>query len=248
LLFKFLDANQQLSVQVHPNDLQAARQQPPDRGKTEAWYILHADAGSVIYAGLKRGFDEAALRREVQRRTTELCLHRIEPRVDDCVFIPAGVVHALGAGLMVAEIQQSSDTTFRLDDWNRLGPDGRPRPLHIDQALQVIDYRHGPVAVQRPQPTRVDHVERLVECDKFVWDRWRFRETVQLGGDDRFHLLAVVAGSIVVADDPTGQPLARGDTMLIPAACSAVRLNSADESVLLDAYLPERVSAIEDRG
>jgi mannose-6-phosphate isomerase len=239
LLLKFLDAHQPLSVQVHPDDVQAARQNPPDRGKTEAWYVLHADPGSVIYAGLKRGFDRRAFEREVRRGTTELCLHRIEPREGDCVFIPAGVVHALGAGLMVAEIQQSSDTTFRLFDWNRLGPDGQPRLLHVDQALHVIDYEHGPVFVQRPQPTGKAFVERLVECDKFVWDRWRFTGEESIGGDGRCHLLAVAKGSITITGDPAGAPLERGQTMLIPAACPALRLSAAEDCELLDAYLPD---------
>src|SRR5207245_2472669 len=111
----------------------------PDLSKTEAWVVLHAEPGSLIYAGLKRGFDRAALQREVQRGTTELCLHRLEPKPGDCLFIPAGTVHALGAGLLVAEIQEASDTTFRLFDWNRVGPDGNPRPLHVEQALATID-------------------------------------------------------------------------------------------------------------
>jgi mannose-6-phosphate isomerase len=238
LLLKFLDAHQPLSVQVHPGDAQAARLNPPDLGKTEAWFVLHAEPGSVIYAGLKRGFDRRAFEREVRRGTTELCLHRIEPRAGDCVFIPAGVVHALGAGLMVAEIQQSSDTTYRLFDWNRLGPDGLPRVLHVEQALDVIDYEYGPVSVQRPWPTARAFVERLVECDKFVWDRWRFSGDESIAGDGRCHLVAVTRGSVAVAGDPVGHPLERGHTMLIPAACPEVRLSAAGECELLDAYLP----------
>src|SRR3954465_8905730 len=110
LLFKFLDCRRVLSVQVHPGDAAAAKQGPPDLGKTEAWVILAAEPGSLVYAGLKRGFDRAALEREVNRGTTELCLHKFEPQVGDCIFIPAETVHALGAGLVVAEIQQASDT------------------------------------------------------------------------------------------------------------------------------------------
>ena len=132
LLIKLLDAQQKLSVQVHPNDEQAARLDTPDYGKTEAWVVLAAEPGSRIYAGLKRGFDRPALERELNRGTCELCLHHFEPRVGDCVFLPAGTVHALGGGLLIAEVQQSSDTTYRLFDWNRVGPDGRPRALHIE--------------------------------------------------------------------------------------------------------------------
>ena len=132
LLFKFLDCEKMLSVQVHPDDAQAAQLTPPDFGKTEAWVVLAAEPNSVIYAGLKRGFDRHALEREVHRGTCELCLHRLEPKPGDCLFLPAGAVHALGAGLVIAEIQQTSDATFRLFDWNRLGADGKPRPLHVE--------------------------------------------------------------------------------------------------------------------
>ncbi|MCA9246653.1 MAG: class I mannose-6-phosphate isomerase, partial [Planctomycetales bacterium] len=162
LLFKLLDAQKTLSVQVHPDDARAARLDPPDRGKTEAWVILDAEPGSVIYAGLKRGFDHAALQREVARGTTELCLHQLEAKPGDCVFIPAGTVHALGAGLLVAEIQQSSDTTYRLYDWNRVDADGNARELHIEAGLEAIDYDLGPSRFQTPQATGCDGVERLV--------------------------------------------------------------------------------------
>ena len=240
LLFKFLDAHRNLSVQVHPDDAAAARLDPPDLGKTEAWVVLHAEPGGRIYAGLKRGFDRAALEREVRRGTTELCLHAFEPRVGDCVFVPAGTVHALGAGLVVAEIQQASDTTFRLFDWNRLGSDGLPRPLHVEAALEAIDYDAGPVAPRTPQPTENPAVERLVACDKFVLDRRRLdpSHTQVVGGDDRFHILAVLGGQLTLQSRLAPIPLRLGDTLLLPASEPATGLASADGAVLLDMYLP----------
>ncbi len=238
LLFKFLDAQQNLSVQVHPDNQQAAKLDPPDLGKSEAWIILHAEPGSVIYAGLKRGFDRAALEREVDRNTTALCLHRFEPKVGDCIFIPAGTVHALGAGLVVAEIQQASDTTYRLFDWNRVGPDGKPRQLHIQQALNTIDYGRGPVLPQAPRPIDGYPLERLVECEHFMLDRWSMTGRHMLGGDQRFHLLSVVSGEVVVAGDPSGQPLTRGQTLLLPASCGKVSVTAPNHAVVLDMYLP----------
>jgi mannose-6-phosphate isomerase len=247
LLFKFLDCNHALSVQVHPNDEQAKKLDPPDLGKTEAWVILAAEPGSVIYAGLKPGFDRSALEREVHRGTTELCLHKVEPRVGDCIFIPAGTVHALGAGLVVAEIQQASDTTYRLFDWNRVGAGVQPRQLHVEQSLDVIDYDAGPVSPQVPRSTQRPYVERLVECDKFILDRWRVGEVsgadeygdgeLSLGGDGRFHIIAVLDGEVRLSADPTGQPLTKGQTVLLPA-CLTVSLEVVRETVLLDAYLP----------
>ncbi|MCA9121182.1 MAG: class I mannose-6-phosphate isomerase [Planctomycetaceae bacterium] len=238
LLFKFLDAHQNLSVQVHPNDEQGRQLDPPDLGKTEAWLVLHADPGSLVYAGLKRGFDRQAFEREVSRGTTELCLHRFEPSVGDCIFIPAGTVHALGAGLIIAEIQQASDTTFRISDWNRVGPDGQPRELHIEQALEVIDYESGPVAPCEPQLTDRVHVSRLVSCDKFALDRWDFDTVETFGGDDRCHLLAVLKGSVQFANAKSSEPLSKGQSILLPAAAGQHKLVPGGATQLLDMYLP----------
>jgi mannose-6-phosphate isomerase len=238
LLFKFLDAHQNLSVQVHPNNEQAARLQPPDLGKTEAWVVLHADPGSLIYAGLSPGCNRAALERAVQQGAMESCLHRFHPQPGDCVFIPAGTVHALGGGLVVAEIQQASDTTYRLYDWDRLGPDGKSRPLHVKEALETVDYRRGPVSPQTPRATDVPHVERLVQCEQFVLDRWKIQSTVPVGGDNRFHLLAVLAGEVSVEGDCGGAPLRKGQTLLLPAASGPTLATPTDSVVLLDMYLP----------
>lgn len=238
LLLKFLDAQETLSVQVHPDDARAARLNPPDLGKTEAWVVLAAEPGSLIYAGLKRGFDRRALERELARGTCELCLHRFEPRVGDSLFLPAGVVHAIGAGLLMAEIQQASDATHRLFDWNRLGPDGRPRPLHVQQALDAIDYEYGPAGPLPPQSTDRDRVSRLVACDKFVLDRWAFDAPQAAGGDDRCHILAVLEGAVLVAGQPEGKPLAKGGTALLPAALGQVQLSPLVPTVLVDIYLP----------
>lgn len=238
LLVKFLDCEKVLSVQVHPDDAMAARLNPPDLGKTEAWVVLSAEPGSFIYAGLKRGFDRAALEREVHRGTCELCLHRIEPKAGDCLFLPAGAVHALGPGLVIAEIQQSSDATFRLFDWNRVGADGKPRPLHIEQSLQAIDYSLGPLSVQKPTPTERSFAQRLVECDKFVLDRWQFDKPQTIGGDDRFHIVAVLEGAIEAAGDPAGKPLLKGQTMLLPADVGQCKMTPTAATTLLDVCLP----------
>ena len=120
LLFKFLDAHHDLSVQVHPNDSQGALLEPPDLGKTEAWVIVEAEPEATVYAGLRPGVDRDVLSRAIADGTTKSCLHRFQAVVGDCIFIPSGTVHALGSGSVVAEIQQASDTTFRLFDWNRV--------------------------------------------------------------------------------------------------------------------------------
>ena len=244
LLFKFLDAHRNLSVQVHPDDAAAQRLDPPDLGKTEAWVVLHADAGSRIYAGLKRGVDRGVLDREVHRGATEPCLHWFEPRAGDCVFIPAGAVHALGEGLVVAEIQQASDTTFRLFDWNRLGADGRPRTLHVAAALEAIDYDAGPVDPRVPEVMENRLTERLVACDKFVLDRHRLTDAMTLGGDRRFHILTVLEGTCTLRSDcgirpwDEGRQLEKGATVLLPASEPSVGVEPCEHALLLDMYLP----------
>jgi mannose-6-phosphate isomerase len=238
LLFKFLDANDRLSIQVHPDDARAARLDPPDLGKMEAWVILDSEPHSFLYAGLRRGTTAEVIASELQRRTVELSCHRVQPRVGDCYFLPPGVVHAIGPGLLVAEIQQASDTTYRLYDFDRKGPDDQLRKLHVDEALECIDYEHGPVVAQRPRPTGVFGFEQLVNCDKFVLERARLNGTRQLGGDQRCHIVAVVAGSLTIEGDPLLTALTAGSVALLPAELGEVTVQAAAGTMLLDAYLP----------
>lgn len=234
LLLKFLDAQLTLSVQVHPNDAQGAKLTPPDLGKTEAWVVLAVEPGSKIYAGLKPGVDRAQLERALTAGNCDACLHQLEPRVGDCIFLEAGTVHALGDGLVIAEIQQASNTTFRLFDWNRVDRDGKPRPLHIQESLDTINFARGPVAPQMPKQTDRPHVERLVACDKFILDRWQFDAAQKCGGDDRCHLVAVLEGEVTVKQ----QAFRRGESFLIPASCTDAVIAPQGRGVLLDMYLP----------
>jgi mannose-6-phosphate isomerase len=200
--------------------------------------ILAREPDSYLYAGLRRGVDRDLLARETARHCVELCAHRVEPKVGDCFFLPAGVLHALGPGLLVAEIQQPSDVTYRLWDWNRRGPDGQVRALHVEQALAAIDFDYGPVAAQQPQPTEQQHVERLVACDKFVIDRLSFSDLQTIGGDGRCHIAVVTEGEISVGGDPSEQPLPRGHVVLLPAELGPVPVRASGPSVVLDTYLP----------
>jgi mannose-6-phosphate isomerase len=237
LLVKFLDAALALSVQVHPDDEQAARQTPPDFGKTEAWVVLAADPGSTIYAGLRPGVDRRQLADAIHNGTCEALLHCFQPQAGDCLFIPAGTVHALGAGLLIAEVQQSSDTTFRLYDWNRVGPDGKPRPLHVEQGMAVVDFQRGPIGPVEPQKTDRAWVSRLVACDKFIMDRWEFGEPQPMGGDDRFHIITILEGAVRIEGDPQIAPLSKGGTALLPASLGRLRIVPQQPTVLLDVYL-----------
>jgi mannose-6-phosphate isomerase len=240
LLFKFLDCQRDLSVQVHPNDAAAAKLTPPDLGKTEAWMILDAQPGSRIYAGLKHGCDRTALEAAVQRGETARCLHSIDARPGQCLFIPAGVVHALGAGLLVAEIQQASDTTYRLYDWGRVGPDGLPRVLHVDEALAAIDYSAGEVEPQQPQVTQRPGIECLVSCDKFVLERWTLNHAEHLNLNGGFGIVSVLAGKLNVDPDISDLDLtlARGQTALLPACLEGALIDPLESATALVMYCP----------
>ena len=236
LLLKFLDANRHLSIQVHPDDAFGATLDPPDLGKTEAWYVMAAEDGATIYAGLKSGVDRAAFESAIASGETEEVMHSFQPKVGDCVFIPAGTMHAIGKGLLIAEIQQASDTTFRVYDWGRVGDDGKSRPLHIEQSIAATDFARGPV-----EPTVVVDVgagvEELVNCDKFVMRRHRFSNQTTIGGDGKFRILAVIAGEVVVQDDPSKQPLGLGETMLLPASLPLLDLTPKGDVELLEIFV-----------
>jgi len=241
LLLKYLDCNRVLSVQVHPADDYALKMAKPDLGKTEAWYIVNAEPESVIYAGLKAGVDRSALADAVANGETESVLHSFKPVAGQCVFIPAGTVHALGDGLLVAEVQQSSDTTFRLFDWNRVDAAGNSRQLHIEQSLEVTDFERGPIDPQTPQ-SNLDGWETLVNCDKFSLRRAQNSpaKTFQTGGDDAPVVLMVTKGSLVL-EGKNWQPqtFSAGQTVLLPAKSGEATIHLAgDETNVLEVCLP----------
>jgi mannose-6-phosphate isomerase len=139
---------------------------------------------------------------------------------------------------VVAEIQQASDTTYRLFDWNRVGPDGRPRALHVEQAVDCIDYQRGPIQPQVPQPGRTAESQRLVHCDKFVLERRCLAGRVEFGSEDRLCLLAVLQGQVALAGDPAGRSLQRGEVALLPAACGVIAGEAAESTEVLEVCLP----------
>lgn len=238
LLFKFLDAAEPLSVQVHPTDALAARLVPPDSGKTEAWYVIDAAPESLIYAGLRPGVDRACLAEAIRAGRVGEVLHSFLAAPGDCLLIPAGAVHAVGRGVLIAELQQSSDTTFRLFDWNRIGPNGQPRPLHIDQGLDAVDFELGPLRPVLPVPIG-SRRQRLTNCPYFVWERWSIDDSAALAGDRRMHIVAVVAGVARCPSAPGPARRPRGTTLLLPAALEPTDFIAEDGPlVLLDGYLP----------
>ncbi|WP_145264633.1 type I phosphomannose isomerase catalytic subunit [Calycomorphotria hydatis] len=240
LLIKFLDANDRLSAQVHPNDELAKEFDPSENGKTEAWVIMAAEPGSVLYSGLKAGVTESDLREALAATELERCLHTIEVQAGDCVFVPAGTVHAIGEGILLAEIQQMSDLTFRLYDWGRVGADGKPRQLHIEESVRCTDFSRGPVDLVTPQVIKEGphHVEELVRSPYFVIRRHVIHEEVELESPDICHVLMTIAGAGELTDADQTRSLSAGNTVLVPATCSPLKCVPNGSITLLEAYCP----------
>lgn len=236
LLLKYLDCNRVLSVQVHPSDKDALEMPTPDLGKTEAWYIVAAAPESLIYAGLKEGVDSTSLQKAIKNGTTEEALHSFHPSAGDVVFIPAGTVHALGAGLLVAEIQQSSDTTFRLFDWNRTDSLGKSRPLHINQGIEVTDFFSGPVAARTSAPD-FEGWQTIVSCDKFVLNLLEKGEA-DTANDEKFHIVTIPRGKATLCFGEEIMALSTGDTVLLPATMQNCRVLVAENSTAMEMHLP----------
>lgn len=219
LLVKWLDCDAMLSVQVHPGDECARRLLNEASGKTEAWVVIHAEPTAKIYAGLKLGIDRDELERRSADGTVADCLHSFTPVRGDVVHIPAGTVHASGGGIVMAEVQQTSDATFRLFDWNRLGADGQPRQLHLAEAFECIDYNRGPVN----PVTRLDldgacesALAAVHACPYFRFESLTVgREWINLPGDE-LTIVMCLAGSLTVGEGDEAVTLQTGSTCLLP--------------------------------
>lgn len=219
LLIKLLDAQDDLSVQVHPADEDPILP-PGEAGKTEMWLVLHAEPGARIVHGLRPGTTPDAFAAALARGAVEECLHTVPVQAGDVVFIPAGTVHALGRGLVVAEVQQSSDVVYRVYDYGRLGLDGKPRPLHVQEALAVTRYAPPPPVAHPPRPAPGSWQE-LVCCPYFVVERGTGAgHWPQAAGPESFHALLVLAGEGAIAWDGGQEPLAPGAAVLVPAGCA----------------------------
>ena len=224
-LVKFLDAWDWLSVQVHPDDESAPCLWPGEGGKTEAWFVLDAAPTAKVYAGLLPGVDEGRLRTALHQGTVADCLHCFRPQPGDCLFLPAGTVHAVGGGVLMAEVQQTSDATFRLFDWNRRDAQGRSRTLHIDQALACIDWKAGPVHPvhaegypRGPAPVR----QPLVSCPYFTMEYMRAPGPFVCGEPGRMRVLIVAHGRGRLNGPAGNYDIRAGDSLLLPAAMASM--------------------------
>jgi mannose-6-phosphate isomerase len=184
LLVKLLDAHTPLSVQVHPDDAYALAHEGNELGKTEMWVVLHAEPGAELIVGVKAGTTPAAFREAIEQNRLETYLHRVPVQAGDHVCVPAGTLHAIMGGLLIAEIQQNSNTTYRVYDWGRVGADGKSRPLHVDKALHVIDFDR--VEPQIVPPTLIAEQPGL-RRELLCRNRYFTTERVTLAAGAEFH-------------------------------------------------------------
>lgn len=235
LLIKFIDARQDLSIQVHPNDRLAAEREPGKKGKTEMWYVVGADQGAHLLSGLSQTITPQEYEQRIADHsiTDVLCSYDITK--GDVFFLPAGRIHSIGAGAFIAEIQQTSDITYRIYDFGRLGLDGKPRELHTEQSKAAIDY-----SVSADYRTRYERKLNcecpLVRCDYFTTtllpiDRPFVKD---LSDVDSFLVVICTLGKGTLTDaEGNSTGFRQGETILIPASCQGIRLCPDGYSELL---------------
>jgi mannose-6-phosphate isomerase len=235
LLIKLLDAQDNLSLQVHPPQHLAA-----DLGgcaKTEMWYVSAAEPGSMLYAGLRRGVTREEFADKTRKGTVAECFHQLPVREGDSLFLPSGRVHALGKGLVIFEIQQNSDTTYRVFDWNRVDAAGKPRQLHIEESLKCIDFEDFEPSLTSDRAGIVEHGiagcplarHALFEVDEFL-----FKPGAQLKQSiSEPHIIAAVTGTLEIPDPANPVTLNPGQFALVPASLKEFTIHAKTDVTVL---------------
>jgi mannose-6-phosphate isomerase len=242
LLLKFLDAREMLSVQVHPSAAHPELIPAGDTAKTEAWVVIEAERGSQIYAGLKSGTTPGILRQSLNDGTIADHLVCIAPKPGDAVFIPAGTVHTLGNDVVVFEVQQNSDVTFRLYDWGHIDPETKkPRPLEVDQAFACIGFgaSDSGLAAPRVETTTPVERERLFDCHAFLLWRVLGQEQFTVGATAEPRVLVGIEGSGQITHNGTVFAVGRGDVWLLPAEAGECAFQPSGEVTLLEIAIPD---------
>jgi mannose-6-phosphate isomerase len=221
LLVKLLDAQEKLSLQVHPpEDVAKTLGSEP---KTEFWYVAAADAGAELFVGLKESMTREEFKHALEKGTVADCVHKIRAKAGDAMFLPAGRFHAVGAGNLLVEIQQNSDTTYRVFDWNRVAEPGKSRRLHIDEALQSIDFTDAAPGLVEPKG------EVLARHELFEIQKWNLDKTREVAPHGQFAIVYCVSGSLRCAD----VDLRNGEFFLVPASLQDRQLKPQREGTSL---------------
>ena len=238
LLFKFIDALRDLSIQVHPNDALAAQLHPGSRGKTEMWYVIAAEPGAKLYSGLTKSITPEQLATMATDGTITDVLACYDVKPGDVFFLPAGRIHAICSGCFIAEIQQTSDLTYRIYDYGRMGLDGKPRQLHIPQAQQAVDYKvYGNYRTEY-EPVQDEEVE-LVNCPYFTTSvlDLTLPYAKDLSELDSFLTVMCLSGNGTLEVDGEEISIGQGETVLIPADADDVCFIPEDGMKLLTSYI-----------
>jgi len=240
LLAKFLDAADELSVQVHPDDEYAHTVEAASgfHGKTEAWYILHAEPDATVIHGFRSATDRQSFEQAIHDGTLLELLRYVPVAAGDTIFVPAGTVHAINRGILLFEIQETSDLTYRVYDYDRRDASGKPRELHLDRALDVASYGAPPEAKQTPQPLG-DGRALLVSCPYFAMERWQLDAATDAATDKQsFEILTVIEGRAALHWPAGTVDLARGASLVLPASLGTYRLVPDQQATLLRCYVP----------
>ena len=233
LLFKYLDAREDLSIQVHPND-KLAKERHNSFGKTEMWYVTQADADARIIVGFKENSSKEEYLKHLNDKTLVSILDTVKAKPGDVFFLETGTVHAIGAGLVVAEIQQTSDITYRLYDFDRKDAQGNTRELHVDLALDAINYNK--VDTQKKYDTKVNTSNTVVDCPYFTTNFIPLENKLEVSkSGETFTVYMCIEGSFEIEYDGFKQTYIKGDTILIPAEINAFILNG--KASILEIYI-----------
>lgn len=237
LLIKFIDANDDLSIQVHPND-ELAKERHNSFGKTEMWYVIQADRGSRLITGFNQKVDEQIYLDKLSSGQLTDILNSEQVETGDIYFLPAGRVHTIGKGLLIAEIQQTSDITYRIYDFDRVDDKGNSRELHTEQALAALDYEVYP-EYKTPYPKTKNEAVNAVSCEYFTTNVLDFTgSTVRdYSAFDTFAIHVCVAGSYTLITPGSQTDVKMGDCVLIPAAIKNVRLETSAGFKILESYI-----------
>ena len=239
LLVKFIDARNDLSIQVHPDDTYARRRYGLN-GKTEMWYVLQADPGAELICGFNRTMDKATFIRHLEKKTLPTAINREKVKSGDVFFLPPGKIHAIGKGILLAEIQQTSDITYRIYDWDRPGPDGSPRELHTEEALEVLNF-HSHHQHRISYRTEKNRSSLLVRCPYFETRFISVENTLEMNYSDRgsFSIYVCVQGQVRISWDTPGTEiiLGFGETLLLPACIEHIRLVPSETAGILETFI-----------
>ncbi len=239
LLIKYIDADDRLSIQVHPND-ELAKERHGAFGKTEMWYVVQADQGAELISGFNRTIDRDSYLIALQNDKLENLLQFDPAKKGDVFFIPAGRVHGIGKGIVVAEIQQTSDVTYRIFDYNRVDDKGQPRELHTELALDAINFKHHVQGKTDYQPKMNESVE-LAKCKYFTTNLLELNEPVERDFSklDTFVIYLCVEGNYTLQWESGTVAVQKGETLLIPASIENFHLKPAngEEAKLLEVYI-----------